>query len=134
MAVDWGSKRIGLAISDATRKLARPLSIIIHSSREDDARKIIDLADEHGVVFVVVGVTFGDDHELTPSGRSAKRLADEIRELSSLKVNLCDEEFSTKDMKKLMIETGKSTKKRRGHADDSAAALLLQNFLDTQLK
>ena len=60
MAVDWGSKRLGIAISDSTRKFARPLGVILHTSRADDAEKIIELSRKK-----VKGVRLTPDFKLT---------------------------------------------------------------------
>jgi putative Holliday junction resolvase len=79
-----------------------------------------------------MGVTYADGDELSPSGRSAQRLAEEIEKQSTLKVILWDEDFTTREAKEAMINSGISCSKRRGHADDRAAAILLQNYLNTQ--
>jgi len=81
-----------------------------------------------------VGITYSDNDELSPSGRSAQRLAEEIENQSTFKVLLWDEEFTTQKAKESMINSGLSRSKRRGHADDRAAAVLLQDYLDHMKK
>jgi putative Holliday junction resolvase len=132
LAVDWGAKRIGLAVSDPAGKLARPLAVIQHISREENARRILEKAREVEIDVIVMGVTYADGDELSPSGRSAQRLAEEIEKQSTFKVILWDEDFTTQEAKEAMINSGISCSKRRGHADDRAAAILLQNYLNTQ--
>lgn len=132
MAVDWGAIRIGLAVSDPAGKLARPLAVIQHISREENARRILEKAREVEIDVIVMGVTFADGDELSPSGRSAQRLAAEIERQSTFKVILWDEDFTSQEAKESMINSGISRSKRRGHADDRAAAILLQNYLNTQ--
>jgi putative Holliday junction resolvase len=132
LAVDWGAKRIGLAVSDPAGKLARPLAVIQHISREDNARRILEKAREVEIDVIVMGVTYADGDELSPSGRSAQRLAEEIEKQSTFKVILWDEDFTTREAKEAMINSGISCSKRRGHADDRAAAILLHNYLNTQ--
>ena len=78
LAVDWGSKRIGIAISDPTGKFARPLGVINHTSRAEDAKKIFTICVENSVKDIVIGVTYDEDNVLTPNGRSANRLAEAI--------------------------------------------------------
>ena len=131
LAVDWGSKRIGLAISDETQTLARPLHVLEHISRAEDARRVIEAADQDGASLIIVGVTYSDENELSPSGRSAQRLAAEIEMQASIKLILWDEEFSTNVMKETMILTGSPRSKRSGHSDDKAAAIILQSYLDS---
>lgn len=132
LAIDWGAKRIGLAVSDPTGFLARPLAVIQHISREEDARRILEKGSEADIDAVIMGVTYMDKDELSPSGRSAQRLAAEIERQSTFKVILWNEDFTTQEAKETMIISGSSRSKRRGHADDKAAAILLQNYLNSQ--
>ena len=131
LAVDWGSKKIGLAISDETQTLARPLAVLEHTSRADDAKRVIEAAKQDGASLIIVGVTYNDENELSPSGRSAQRLAVEIENQSSIRVIMWDEDFSTKEMKETSILTGSPRIKRKGHSDDKAAAIILQSYLDS---
>ena len=130
LAVDWGSGRIGAAISDPAGKIARPLGIFNHTSRTEDAERIVKIAHENSVDSILVGVTYDDKNCLTPSGRSANRLADEISILFGKQVVLWDEAFTTLDAKRLQMEKGTSQLRRKGHQDDIAAALLLQDYLE----
>lgn len=130
LAVDWGSKRLGIAVSDPAKKIARPLDVVLHTSRTNDAEKIVDLSKKNNADVIVVGVTYDDENCLTPSGRSASRLADEISKLFGKPVILWDEAFTTQDAKELQIEKGISQKKRRGHQDEIAAVLLLNDYLE----
>lgn len=130
LAVDWGTKRIGLALSDPTCTLASPLKVIEHRSRAEDAAVIVEAALEKGADLILVGVTYEDDHNLTPSGRSAARLADAIRTRTSVEVKLWSEEGSTLAAKQSGIEMGLPREKRKGHLDQVAAAIFLQRYLD----
>jgi putative Holliday junction resolvase len=130
LAIDWGSKRIGLAISDPTGKLARPLGIINHTSRLANAERIINMSEENKVDKIIIGVTYDEENNLTLPGRSAKRLADEISKLIGTQVILWDESFSTIDAKEIQIQKGISRKRRKGHQDEMAAVLLLLDYLE----
>lgn len=130
LAIDWGSRRIGLAISDPTGKIVRPFGIITHASRSEDASKIVKIFSENSVDFIIMGVTYDDDNLLTPSGRSANRLAEEISRQLNKQVILWDEGFTTYDAIRLQIEKAAPQSKRKGHQDDLAAVLLLENYLE----
>ena len=132
IGVDWGAKRIGIAISDETCALARPLTVIQHTSRLNDAQRIIEMAAENQADTIITGIATTSEGELSPSGRSAQRLAAEIEKHSDLKVVLWDESFSTVDARESMVLSGKGRSKRHGHVDDKAAAILLQDFLNSQ--
>jgi len=131
LAVDPGSKRIGFAISDPTGQIARPLTVVAHVSRPLDAAVVVDLAVSHQAGLILVGQSF-DEHGL-PSfeGRRSARLADAIRAQTDIPVLLWDEAFTTQDARTTRLMQGASRKKRSGHLDDLAAAVLLQTYLDT---
>jgi len=130
LAVDWGGKRLGIAISDEARILARPLKVILHTSRKRDAEEIIRVAEVNDAGLIVVGVTYDSDGELTPSGRSAQRLNMEIKTQTSVPTILYDEGGSTKNAISHQITMGTKRKKRKGHLDAYAAAIILQTYLD----
>jgi len=132
LAVDWGRKRLGLAVSDPTRTLARPLEVIAHISRGKDAGRILKIAQDNDVSMIIVGVTYGDDLKPTYNGRSAMRLLEEIRNSGSIPVVAWNEEGSTRAAISSRVEIGSSRKKRKGHLDSIAAANFLQNFLDLE--
>ncbi len=130
LAIDPGEKRIGLAISDETATIANPLCVLKHVSRIIDAGKIIEIAIEKGAVKIIIGKAIGANGEETPSSRNATRLAAEIQRQSTLPLNMWDESGSTSDARRTRLEMGVSRKKRSGHMDDLAAAIILQSYLD----
>lgn len=132
LAVDYGQKRIGLAISDETGTLARPLMVIKHVSRIVNAAVVAERAAAHDVVKIVVGVSYDEDGQLNTAGRSAERFAQALRLQTELPVLLWDESLTTQDARGARLAMGVSRKKRGGHLDDVAAAVLLQNYLDSQ--
>lgn len=134
LAVDPGDKRIGIAISDETNTLARPLSVINHVSRTINAKLIISIANENKVKSILIGQSLDGEGIPTYSGRKAARLAAEISTHGNIPVMLWDESHSTVDAKKLSIDLGKKKKDRKGHQDDLAAAFILQSYLDSNEK
>lgn len=130
LAVDPGEKRLGIALSDPTGTLARPLMVIRHVSRMVDAAQIAGLAVEHGAERIVIGVALDDDGHPTPQSRHAERLADAVRQQTSLPVELWDESGSTQAARETRLSMGVSRRKRSGHLDEVAAAIILQSYLD----
>ena len=128
-AVDPGDKRIGLAVSDPTGTLARPLAVIRHKSREEDAQNIIKIASEEGARMIVVGWALDSEGEVGHRARKSQRLANVIRAKTSLPVKMWDESGTTQAAIQSRIVMGVSRKKRQGHLDDVAASILLQDFL-----
>ncbi len=134
LAIDPGQKRIGLAISDPTATLSRPLVVIKHELREKDAEKIIEIAQSENVNLIIVGWALDSNGEVGPQARRSKRLADVICNKSTLIVQMWDESGTTQQAIQNRIALGVSRKKRKGHLDDIAASILLQDFLDQNEK
>ena len=130
LAVDPGSKRLGIAVSDPTGTIARPLTVVKHVSREADAAVIARLAEEQGAARILVGQALDEEGEPTFEGMRSARLAAAIQAKAELPVELWDESFSTQDAQASRLAAGASRRKRRGHQDELAAAIILQSYLD----
>lgn len=123
---------MGLAISDPTATIANPLTVIRHVARAVDAAVIARLADENQAGLIVIGQALDDEGEQTLQSRRASRLAEAVRLQTSLPVVLWDESGSTQAARAARISMGVSRRKRAGHLDDLAAAVILQSYLDAQ--
>ncbi len=132
LGVDHGEKRIGLAISDLTGSIARPLSVIQHASRAVDAAQVAAVALEQGAECIVVGQSFDEEGRPNAAGRAAERFAEALKDQTAVPIVLWDESMSTIDAREIQIEMGVPRKKRAGHLDDAAAAAILQSYLDAQ--
>ena len=132
LAIDPGEQRIGVAISDPTHTLARPLTVVQHRSRDQDVRALADLAANEQVGLILIGQSLDSAGEATLSGRRARRLAGALRRVTVLPVELIDEFGTTKAAQAALRELGLSKKDRRGHQDVLAATRLLQDFLDSK--
>jgi putative Holliday junction resolvase len=130
VGIDPGEKKIGVAISDATGMIANPLTIIEHTSRVLDAASIATLAAENSAGLIIVGQSLDEEGQPNPAGRRATRLAAAIRTQTQIPVLLWDEYGSTQAAKQAKINLGVTRKKRAGHLDDLAAAVILQDYLD----
>lgn len=130
LAVDPGEKRLGIALSDPSGTIAGPLTVLQHVSRVVDAASIAALAAEHGAERIVIGEALDADGGQTSQARHAARLAEALREQTSLPVELWDESGSTQAARASRIAMGVSRRKRSGHLDDIAATVILQFYLD----
>jgi putative Holliday junction resolvase len=122
LSVDPGEVRIGLAISDPTRTIARPLEVMRHTSRAADVLGILDRVARQGAGAIVVGVAMNSEGEVGPQARRGLRLAEALRQQTSVPVETWD-------------ESGSTLAARRGGRDDPmldarAAAVILQEYLD----
>ena len=132
MALDLGERRIGVAISDPTRTLARSLCVLERRSKQEDFTAIAELVREHGVDLVVVGHPRSLDGTIGPQARRVQRYADALAEVLPVPLILWDERLSTSTAEQLMIEAGRPARKRRKRIDAVAAAVILQDYLDAQ--
>jgi len=132
LAVDPGSKYLGIALSDPTSTIASPLTVLKHISRPANAAAILGLAEQHGAEMIIVGQSIDQDGQPTFEGRRSARLAAEIQAQTDLEVVLWDEGFSTVSARQAQLALGSPRRKRQGHLDDLAATVILQSFLDAQ--
>jgi putative Holliday junction resolvase len=130
LSIDPGEKKIGLALSDPDGLFARPLTDLTHTSRPDDAARIVALAIEHGAEMILVGLALDSEGRAGPQARHAERLAEALRELTVLPVVLHDESYSTQTAEAMLIAAGKKRRARRAQIHAAAAAALLQSYLD----
>jgi putative Holliday junction resolvase len=120
LAVDPGEVRIGLAVSDPTGTIARPLQVIKHISRPQDAAAIAEVAAVHGAELILIGLPLDDEGEIGPQARRSLRLVDELRKTTGVVVDTWDESGSTR-----------LAGKKDEMIDARAAAYILQDYLDT---
>lgn len=129
LAVDPGEKRIGIAISDPSGTLARPYSVILHESRVKDANIIAEIAQKEGIQVIVVGWALNSEGEVGYRARKSQRLANEIEKICDIPIKMWDESYTTQTAIESRKTLGISRKNRKGHLDDLAASILLQDFL-----
>ncbi len=131
IALDVGSRRIGLAVSDAERTLAQPLLVLERAGRDADVAAIARVAAEQGAVLLVLGLPRRDDDDsLGESAEKALALGKRLARATGLPVAYVDEWATTAEAHELLIEGGASRARRRGVVDKLAAALILRRFLD----
>lgn len=130
LAVDPGSKRVGLAMSDPTGTIALALATIPAEPGSTLASRVSDVARKHEAKRIVVGLPLRLDGTHGPEAAAARRLAGAIRHESRLPVELVDERLTTAAAERSLIEGGVRREKRRLSIDRVAATLLLQAHLD----
>src|SRR5664280_437387 len=129
LAVDPGSKHIGVALSDPSGTIASPLAVLSHISRIVDAATVVELAHSNQVGLFVIGQSLDEDGIPTFEGRRASRFAETLKLQTGLPVVLWDEAFTTRDARSTRIQMGVSRRDRSGHLDSLAAVILLQSFI-----
>ena len=128
LGLDPGSRRIGVAVSDALGISARPLGVV--EAGGEAVAEIASLADEHRATTIVVGLAVGLSGNEGESATRARSLADEVGARTGLPVVFADERFSTARAEALLRERVRDRKERRELVDAAAAAVILQGWLD----
>lgn len=131
LALDLGTKRVGVAISDATAQLASPRSTIMRSGdRQKEHREVARIVEDEGCGLVVVGLPLNMDGSRGTAARAAEAEAADLARLLSVPVELVDERLTTVSADRILQARGAKAPARRKVVDQTAAAVLLQAWLD----
>ncbi len=125
LGIDFGLKKIGLAVGDSDNCLAEPLCVLRAETEEKMLLKITKTVKELKISKIVVGVSEGRMAE------SSMEFGNKLSALLQVSVEFQDEAFSTLDAQRLSIEAGLKRKKRKGMEDAYSATLILQSWIDT---
>ena len=130
LAVDYGERRIGLAISDPMGIIASPAGFIARrKGKRPPIAEIVRRATALEARGFVVGLPLDENGEDTDRATDVRRLAEELQRRTGLPVELIDERYSTAAALRAIREMGGSTRQRKGDVDALAATILLQNAL-----
>lgn len=129
LAIDYGRKRMGMALSDELRLTARPLGILTRSNRRNDLRRLHEICRRHGVSKIVVG------HPLQMTGArgdmaaEAERFAARLKEELGIPTELADERLTSWEARETLFDA-RSSRAKGAPVDDVAAAILLRQYLE----
>lgn len=143
LAIDYGRARIGLALAEEHARLARPLATLDRVNRNEDMRRLREIAREHGVKQIVVGLPLRLDGTRGEMADEATRFAQRVRKQIGLPVELIDERLTSWEAERLLEEqqgraihssAGKRRRKEdpRATVDAMAAAVILKEYLERQ--
>jgi putative pre-16S rRNA nuclease len=127
LGVDYGTKRVGLAISDGIGLTASPLEVV---PRADLDRRVTELGAEYEVGLVVVGLPTSLGGAEGSSATAARELGVELAELLGVDVEFVDERFTSRMAESALLESGMRRRDRKETVDKVAAAIILQTYLD----
>lgn len=138
LALDVGDRRVGVAVSDETGLIAMPLAVIHRASKAEDFARIARLVREQSVGGLVIGLPLRQDGTAGPQARRIERYAAALMESLRaeglhLTETFWDESLSTRRAQEVMIAAGRKSRDRRARIDAVAAAVILQDYLDTRL-
>ena len=130
LAIDPGTVRLGLALSDPSGTIAQPLSVLARRSEAQDLKALTELAERHEVGMIVIGLPRLMDGRLDAAAQQAQAFGDQVARATGRPVAYWDERLTSVAAERYLIEQGKRRSKRRQEIDRMAATLLLQGYLD----
>ncbi len=132
MALDVGSRNVGVAVSDPLKLTARPLTTLKRRDLETDVEALRDLMQRHAVERLIVGLPLRLSGDRSSTLDKIEPLVKRIQETTSILVEWKDERLSTKEAEQLMKELGLSQSERRRKRNEFAAALILKWYLEEE--
>jgi putative Holliday junction resolvase len=134
LAIDFGSKNIGTAISDELGISVRAVETIRRSGLARDIARLKSLAEELEARAVVIGLPIRMDGTRGDAARTVMRFAEALRAALSIPVFTQDERLTSYEAEQMMIEKGLSRDERRARSDEFAAMIILQEYLSASAK
>jgi putative Holliday junction resolvase len=130
LGIDFGTKRVGLAVSDGTAGMAFPLKTIERTTREALFDELLKTIEEERVGKVIVGLPLDLSGQETLSTRQAANFAASLKRRTDLPVVFADERLSSAEAEDRLHEAGVSGKSLKKVLDSQAAVLILESYLE----
>jgi len=130
LAIDPGSHRLGLALSDPSGTVALPLRVLVRRSEPEDLKELGSIVRENQVELVLMGLPRMMDGSIDVAARGAQVFGAKVKSATGVPVEYWDERLTTVAAERFLIEQGKRRAQRRQDVDKVAATLLLQGYLD----
>ncbi len=131
LGLDFGSKRVGAAVSDELGITAQPVAVIEYSALRECIAGVRTLIDRFQPSLIVVGLPKNMDGSLGKSAKNVLSFCDALRGEFNLPVETWDERLSTAEAEKLLIRGGLSRRKRKAAVDKLSASLILEGYLES---
>ncbi|KPJ61667.1 MAG: hypothetical protein AMJ46_00905 [Latescibacteria bacterium DG_63] len=134
MGIDFGDKRLGIAISDPTATVAGNPSVLHVKDQQQAISEIAKIAEEEGIDEIVVGFPLSLSGVEGPQAGRVKEFASALSKACGITVALWDERFSTAEAERLLLPLAKKTRRQKEKRDLIAAVLILQSYLDRRTR
>ena len=132
LALDLGTKRIGLAISDELGFTAQGLETLERRGRRDDIEDLRKLVSLRGVTKILMGDPLHMSGDASRQGRYTREFASELQRKTGLPVEFRDERWTSREAERTLRGTGVANGKRKATIDRLSAVILLQGYLDSK--
>lgn len=128
--LDYGTKTIGVSISDTMQTISTGLETIKRTKFKNDAARLLEIIEEHEIKALVIGLPLNMDGTEGPRVQSTKAFARNLANITSLPLIFWDERMSTQAAERALLEADSSRKRRKEVIDKMAATYILQGALD----
>lgn len=133
LGIDYGTKRIGLAVGDDSAGVASPLETIeVRGGAADHARRVVDFAQAYEVDAFVIGLPVNVDGTEGKQAKITRRFGDQLEAADPRPIHYFGEHLSSVTARELLRSTGLPRKKQKAFEDTIAAQVILQEFLDAR--
>jgi len=134
LGIDYGEKRIGIAVSDNQQQVAFARDYILNTGKAEAIQKIKTLCEQDKITLIVVGLPLNMEGVDSEQTRKVREFAKELAEAVNTKIVLHDERLTTKRSNVILTSIGKREEAKKEERDSIAASLILQNYLDLLAK
>ena len=131
LAIDHGSKRMGIAISDETRSIAQPLEFIPSEPFDQFLERLKQIIREKEIGLILVGIPRNMDGSYGPAALKVQEFIAVLKDAILIAIKPWDERLTSAQANRFLIEADVRRSKRKAKVDKTAAAILLQSFLDS---
>jgi putative Holliday junction resolvase len=130
LALDHGTKRIGVAVSDETKTIAQPLEYILAEPFADFLERLKKILTEKEIDLIILGLPRNMDCSYGPAAQKVEAFAAALKNAITVPIKLLDERLTSKMANRILIQGNVRRDKRKEKVDKMAAAILLQSYLD----
>ena len=131
LALDPGTKRIGIAISDELKMIAQPLEFVPAQPFPELVARLKALVQEKQVELILVGLPRNMDGSYGPAAERVREFVTELKKVIPLRIKTWDERLTTVQANRILIQGNVRREQRKEKVDKMAAAILLQSYLDS---
>jgi putative Holliday junction resolvase len=131
LAIDYGEKRIGLAMTDPMQIFAKPYEMLPNTSFDNTVAYLRQIVAEKGIGRIIVGIPWSVEGHATIKTRETQEFMEKLALMLDIPVEGSDERYTTSEANELLIEMGYDWKKARNVIDSLSACLILKRYLET---
>ncbi|HVU09113.1 MAG TPA: Holliday junction resolvase RuvX [Verrucomicrobiae bacterium] len=130
LALDYGTRRIGVAVSDETKTIAQPLEYIPAEPFADFLARLKKILAEKEIDLILIGLPRNMDGSYGPAAQKVQAFSEELKKEISVPIKMWDERLTSSMANRILIQGNVRRDKRKEKVDKMAAAILLQSYLD----